>query len=251
MTRLRPPVAAHGWQDVVAVFAGSFALLALIAIPIYHLEVSRYNRLLRGVDVIARWFVSPGDWKQFVHDEPARNSAPGANSNIVDLNPPMSAEGVEVVIGKNSLIVGGDFHSLPRAGISRTTGPSWVGGYPPSLEFQVSAPNTTETTSEWTLRFPVAANAHSAAIEVQSYYLNRSPELYVERDPQRMRRIGLAMATGGAVALVAGLLAWGREINPTLLLVLVIGGVLVTPGGLLIAFVWHRRMPKRYKKYPY
>ncbi|MEO7361049.1 MAG: hypothetical protein ABI120_12015 [Gemmatimonadaceae bacterium] len=44
MNGLRPPVDAHGWQDVVVVFPASFVLLALIGVSIYQLEVSRYHR---------------------------------------------------------------------------------------------------------------------------------------------------------------------------------------------------------------
>ena len=82
------------------VFALFFAGLALIAISFYQLAASRYNRLVRREDVIARWVVCEREWKHFVLEEPARNSAKGADTNIIELNPKMSSPGVEVVVGK-------------------------------------------------------------------------------------------------------------------------------------------------------
>ena len=251
MSLLRAPGPAHGWPDVVMVFAVSFAGFALFAIPFYQLEASRYHRLMRGEDVIARWTVSERDWKHFVMDEPARNSAKGADANIIELNPKMTAQGVDVVIGKNAIIVGGDFHSLPRAGLSRIYGPSWLNGSPPCLEFIVSSPNTREITSAWTLRFPVAQGAQSQAAAVQHHYQTRAPELTAQRDPKRMRGIGMVIAVLGAIALLWGLILFRTNLNPTLLITLLISGIMLTPGGLLIAIVWHRRMPRAYKKYPY
>lgn len=135
--------------------------------------------------------------------------------------------------------------------MSRIYGPSWVNGSPPCLEFAVSLPNTSDSTSAWTLRFPVAPGAQADAEAVQQHYQTRAPERTAERDPKRMRGIGVGITMLSGIALASGLFVLRTNLNPALLITLLISGIMGMPTGLLIAIVWHRRMPRTYQKYPY
>lgn len=86
---------------------------------------------------------------------------------------------------------------------------------------------------------------------MREHYLGRAPERSAERDPKRMRGIGIGITVTGAIALVLGLLLFRINLKLALLITLLIGGIMCTPTGLLIAIVWYRRMPRQYRKYPY
>jgi len=116
MHLIRAPGPAPGWQDVVMLFAASFAGLALFAIPFYQLEAARYNRLMRAEEVIARWVVSERDWPHFVMDEPARNSAKGADANIVELKPHITAPGVGSSLERVPSVLAATFIRCPVPG---------------------------------------------------------------------------------------------------------------------------------------
>jgi len=115
----------------------------------------------------------------------------------------------------------------------------------------VSSPNTSDSRSARTLRFRVAPGAQADVEAVQHHYQTRAPELTAERDPKRIRGIGIVITVLGTIALVSGLLLFRTNLNPALLITLLMSGIMFTPGGLLIAVVWHRRMPPTYEKYPH
>jgi hypothetical protein len=139
------------------------------------LEVVRYNRLVRGEDVLVRWLIEPDRWRDFLKLNEQLNAQPGnLNCNIADSkNGAVRNEGIPVVIGKVSLMVDDDFHSLPVNGITTINGPWWFEGPPPYMEFRLSARGKS-TTYNWAVRIPVPAGAEGDARMVYDYYHSRN-----------------------------------------------------------------------------
>ena len=99
----------------------------------------------------------------------------------------------------------------------------------------------------WMLRFPVPAGAPADAEAVQLQHRTRALELTTERDPRLMRGVGMVITVFGTTALMLAFLLFRTNLRAALLITLLIGGIMFTPAGLLIAIVRHRRMPRRSK----
>jgi hypothetical protein len=139
------------------------------------LEVVRYNRLMRGEDVLVRWMIEPDRWRDFLKLNEQLNGQPdNLNCKISDTkNRALRNEGVPVVIGKVSLMVDDDFQSLPVNGITTIHGLGWFEGPPPYLEFRLSARGKS-TTYNWAMRIPVPVGGEGDARMVHDYYHSRS-----------------------------------------------------------------------------
>jgi hypothetical protein len=231
-----------------------FSGLFLFPIPFFgvfyfQVEAGRYDRLVSGKDVLARWHVDPERWEAFLRlntalnaqkDRPSFHPSPASKG----VRPP---PGVEVVVGKGSVLIDGDFYSLPRGGISQIYGPYWIEGPPPLIEFHVHTSSENSTHRE-SVRIPVGAGAQVEAVEAFNHYTSRMP---VPR-PQnhRLRRnvaLVVALVTGAAAGAVLLNVANFNEHREYQLAAMItaIAGVLICPAALLCAVVWHFRHRRR------
>lgn len=89
-------------QGIVWTLAGFAALTFFMLAWVAQVEAIRYRRLLRGMDELTRWRVSEGEWRAFVALDARLGGSlePGA---------PAGCGGIEVVVGKRSVLVGDDF----------------------------------------------------------------------------------------------------------------------------------------------
>jgi hypothetical protein len=172
-------VILHGTETVgmlpAIVMVGLTLAIAGIAYTIKaQLEVVRYNRLMRGEDLLVRWLIEPDLWRDFLKLNEQLNTRPGnLNCTISDTtNDTLRNEGIPVMIGKVSLMIAGDFQSLPVNGFTRVDGVGWFEGSPPYLEFLLSARGKTAT-YRWAMRTPVPAGAEADARIVHDYYQSR------------------------------------------------------------------------------
>ncbi len=128
-------------------------------------------KLDAGVGRIAQWHVPAGEWDKFRAFDDARVAAYGPTlMNDLRIREVTPSEGVEVVVGKSSLIVDGSYHVLRLNGLPELRAMGWIDNAatpnrpPDCLEFKLVYPRSrygTATTMH--LRVPIPAAAFEQA----------------------------------------------------------------------------------------
>lgn len=198
------------------------------------------NAVLRGENVIARWTVSPDDYAAFANNNAARNALGPAYRNDWTLPRTVPSQGLEVVFGKDIVMVGDRFFSLVNASMFTFRGVQMLPETPPSIEFGTrsalpshGAAGVRIDVSTGVLRIPVARPARADAVRVLDHYKSvDARETVVNPGFYRRRvRIGLiaapiffaAAALGGAMQYLG--IDAGGVVNLLLMLVGIICGV--------------------------
>ena len=130
-----------------------------------------YARLMSGNGVIARWHVTAGDWDRFRTFDEIRASEHLWLRNDVRIRKLTPPQGVDVIVGRASIIVDGSYHSISdRASGGRQM--NWLN--PPvdleCIEFPKSYPRSKGGSVELTLRVPVPASARAEGVRVFEHY---------------------------------------------------------------------------------
>jgi hypothetical protein len=165
-------------------------------------------RLRRGVNALARWSVPPNEWEAFRALD-ARRSGEGDGLTSDDAPKPAGGRGVEVIFGRNALIVDGYYIALRRFAIPELSWVNWLQrpGEPECLEFGLVYPTKTSTVRT-ALRVPVPPPVRALGVQVFHHFHHAVPppkEGLAFRRPRLV--IGWGMAVLAAALLVAGA-AW-------------------------------------------
>ena len=167
---IRPDGSLRGWPAAVLALLATAVVLALASLPVLQLEYHELLRLRRGENVVARWSVTPREWASFLREEEARD-AEGAHRNELRTSATPHRRNVEIIIGRESVMVDDDFLLLPSPAHGRIDAPERVEGSPPCLEFHIAEASAADGTSEWTLRVPVGAGAGEEARKATEYWV--------------------------------------------------------------------------------
>jgi hypothetical protein len=216
--------------------------IALVQLATALLFARGRSKLQAGVDLLARWMVTPGEWERFrAFDRIRAAAAPGLINDIAyDEERPESA--VEVRVGKHSAQVGDSYHVLRPWGIPGLQQIYWLPAPadPECLEFHVIYPRRYGAGIRMTVRFPVSPAARADAVRVYEYFapkMVRRPSLAM-RNPPRTIVICLIVAFFAASAAVWGFArataGHGDEITP---LMAAIFGTITAPAALLVALI--------------
>jgi hypothetical protein len=202
--------------------------------------------LRRGENVIARWMVSADDYTTFVANDAARNALGPACRN--DWKPPKKTPpaGLEVVFGRDIVMVGDRFFGLVNTGMFAFEGVQILPGNPLAIEFGTVSTTFRDTgsstrvdTRRGVLRIPIGRLARAEAARVLDHYKRvNSRELVVNPGFYRGRmRFGLIAAPICFVAAAVGVVLQVRGIdaNGELNLILVVAGVIGGIGALILA----------------
>lgn len=205
----------HGWGVESGLAIASIALgipavaFGLIFLAQALLLVRGRSKLLAGKDVLARWHVAPADWDRFRAFDAARGaSEPFQLANDLWIRKTTPPQGVDVIIGKTSLIVDDSYHVLRPHGlpelraINRLAATS---GAPECLEFRLAYP-TRGGSRYTTLRIPVPSMARGEALRVYGWFeprLRRKPALAL-RNTGRTYRVCLIIGVACLAALSIG-----------------------------------------------
>jgi hypothetical protein len=239
-------VETESWWSAVGIVGATVAFFGICYIIYAQIETVRYNRLVQGEDMLAQWLVDPHRWRDFLKLNDHLNAQPEAvHCDIRDKERDrLRDEGIRVVIGKASLMVDGDFNSLPVGGVASLYGPWLCDGPPPYLEFQLHVSQDTPRT--WAVRVPVAAGADGDARRVVEYYHSGRPvpkeiTLPGVRNYRRARNIALAVAGVSLAAFAVAMSMRGRQDLVDVLVVTAVSGLGIAIGALLLALIWHLR----------
>ncbi len=213
-----------------------------------HVELIRYNRLIRGENFLARWTIDPATWLAFHKLNNRLNQEQNYHSPgvITGDDKPRNTH-VDVIFTTESFMVDDDFHSLPRGGVAAINGPYWIDGPPGCIEFRCWTSGKSGT-HRWTLRIPVAADAMDKARIVCEHFARRFPP----PKPRNFRLIrNIAFVVGVACTAAFGVAYWITRTMPDLrqqydiaLMVTMIAGIIVGAAGLLLAMIAHLSMPR-------
>lgn len=167
------------------------------------------SKLLAGNDVLARWHVAPADWDRFRAFDTARGaSEPFQLANDLWIRKTTPPQGVDVIIGKNSLIVDESYHVLRPYGLPELRAINRLvatGHAPECLEFRLAYP-TRGGSRYTTLRIPVPSQARGESLRVYDWFeprLRRKPALAL-RNTGRTYRICLVFGIGCLAAFAIG-----------------------------------------------
>src|SRR6187431_3518293 len=139
-------------------------MLVLLIQALFHAR--GMAKLEAGSGRVARWHVSAADWDKYRADSDRAASDPTARANELWIRKATPPEGVEVVVGKKSLIVDNSYHVLSMHGLPELRSIGWrdnsaAKGRPPDcLEFLLAYPRGRYGGILYTaLRVPVPAAA--------------------------------------------------------------------------------------------
>jgi len=158
------------------IFGGATALLG-------HRDVRAKAALARGEDVLARWHVDAATWRAFLAaDSHARDGLPWL-PNELSVADDVPTDGVEIIVGRDAIEVGGSVHVLPRHGAPEVLEATLVEGRdrPDTIELQLRYPGgggasgVVQGPTYTRLAFPVAPGAWREARRVVHDYASGRP----------------------------------------------------------------------------
>lgn len=245
----RREAGTEDWPGVTATIAGvSLTFIMVFFLPRALFHIRGEAKLLAGQDVLGRWHVTPADWERFREFDDARSA-----SNLYWLSSDFwfrkrtPAEGVDIIVGKRSLLVDGSYHVLRPRGIPELTAIrrlAPIGGYLDCLEFALRYPHKGGSAYS-ALRIPVPVAARDEAQRVHSWFepLLRPTPALAFRDVRRTYRICaivlalcIAAALGGWLMAIANGFRIDEDDPLTVVpLVLMLIGIIA---GAATAIVW-------------
>lgn len=235
------PDAGRGltFQAVLGISGILTAPIAFIYVLIKAVDTRRLDRLLRGDGVIARWQVDAASWQAFVRNEETHDLQPGRRANLLSYRDMPASGDVEIIVGRDALLIGGEFHAMSRRGLANLYGPHWLPGSPACIQFDLTAFVSGGTHAmRWVLRFPVARGAEHQARQVIAHFQSPSPRK-LARNPERSRNRALLCAGLGGIAFVTALVLRDWVDAQDWLAGIAVLGVLAALACLILALFWH------------
>jgi hypothetical protein len=161
----------------------------------------RTLRLASPANRIAKWTVPPDEWQRYVAACTMRVTMPGTFPNIVSLDQPVPAGGIEVLALKRGFRVGDAFHELGSLN-AEILDMRVVDSPADMFEFNVTYTVGRYSTVQHGVRIPIASNAKQLANEVEDYWVKKEPLQTMPVEELRAR------ARSHALLALAGLLAF-------------------------------------------
>ncbi len=168
----RPWLFIYGLSAII--FGGGTALFR-------HFDVRAKEALARGEDIIARWRVEPAAWTDFVAADREWNQGRDALFNELSLPGSVPDEGVEVIVGRNTVQIDQSIHRI-TGGVPEVTSATLHDLRPSVIELQLYYPGgghgasgVPRAPSRSALRFPVGTGAWKEAGIVVAHYRGDTP----------------------------------------------------------------------------
>lgn len=173
--------AAFGRDAIVFLFVSGF--LAMLVGVIFAVTLLRrlrlHGKLLRGEDVIARWQVDRDTWERFAARE-RESWGGGFVPNELRLPGAVPDAGVEVVVGRGTVLVGDSLHEVPEHGnpevLSARLDDSRLRSVFVELSLLHHPTRIGYSATRTVLRFPVADGSLAAARTVTAHFARETPQ---------------------------------------------------------------------------
>lgn len=197
------PILVMSTSFTIALFALGVLGHALVA-------ARRLRRLRAGEGLIARWRLTPDEWRAFVYWDQQRNADDRAHMNTLTMRKRMPKEGIEVLVGEKELAVDGFVQSMRVGGFaSSLEGIAWLEGAPSVIECWLRVPSGRHSTIVTSLRFPVAGDARAEGIRAYDHFRGFAEAAQARtsiamRNPKRTIQVCL-----GLLAICAAAAIWG------------------------------------------
>lgn len=236
----------HHWVPPVAALL-LIAGVTFLALAIGYARTTRaYNRLIAGEGLLTQWMVDPQTWRDFLAYHQQLAPQHPQHRNVLKLNRPTPAEGVEVILGERAVIIDGDYQTIPtiRGAANFQTvqilpGPPLVVNLHILTRYQTKSGVQKRTHA---LRFPVAPEARDDAIAAVNWYIQQAqtladqPRSLASRHPKAIRNGSLIV---GLVTLAAATLGYYSQnhqpiISPNLAILLMVIGI-AAPAAFIMA----------------
>ena len=192
-------------------------IFGLFATVNFAWAVRRVSAIRRGEGEIARWTVPPETLAKFRVQEASRE---GTAPNEFSLPKRLPPDGLEIVVARDAVVVGGAFFGLGKSGLAGFTSIALVPGDPAALAWGTRLTYATGGTVtvirkvRGALRVPVARASLDAAAKVVAHYEAVLAGRAVVR-PSRWRMwLGLAVAALAALTGAAGYLMRRFDVAP-------------------------------------
>ncbi len=175
-------------------------VMALISLPIFLwalFSAIGYARLKSGKGLLARWHITAGDWDRFRAFDKIRAAEHAWLQNDIRIREQTPPEGVDVIVGRGSIIVDGSYHRIAGLG-SHGREINWLNAPvdPECIEFPKTYPRGKGGSVELTLRVPVPASARAEGVRVFEHYRPKESPI-LNPTPARLRREGVFSLVGG------------------------------------------------------
>jgi hypothetical protein len=138
-------------------------------------EARRLVRLRSGVGVLARWTIDPARWEWFRHHSNEWDKLKGVRPNDAGLAQDPGKTGIEVVVARDSILIGEDFWPLEKD-VRITVRADW-------MEFFQTIPKADGPPIHMVLRLPLQPGCESVAADIQQAYGRAHDEAKSSRRP--------------------------------------------------------------------
>jgi len=240
------------WHSVLFI-AGLMSLLLGGAFALHqHFDMRAHERLLRGEGVIARWRIDPLAWQAFLGLNRQASAEPGALTNQLTLVKEAPPEGIEIIVARDGVLVGGDFQPVPFRGTPRVESVSRLrNDQSACIELDLYYPAVRYTPTRLALRFPIPVGVEDLAAKLVAHYqaselATRGKPGIAFRKPRLFRSISLIILLICAVSFAGGLLLRDKhELGNLPLFMAVIGTVAGIGSALLLLILQIKIMMDR------
>jgi hypothetical protein len=160
-------------------------LFAGVTALVLHQDVKRQRRLARGEGLFARWRIAAADWQAFVALDEERNTRGDRLRNEFSPRAEVSAQGVEIAVGKDAVEIDGNLFSLPLHGAPEITRAEFDESRIriSVIEFDLTYPGdgisdegTPQGPRRSLLRFPVPVGAQREAQAIVTHFGRLGPQ---------------------------------------------------------------------------
>lgn len=240
------PDAGRGltFQAVLGISGILITPIAFVFTLIKAVDTWRFDRLLRGQGIVARWRIDASSWQAFVRNEEVLDQQPDRRPNLLSYRDVPAANSVEVIVGQDALLIGGEFHAMSKRGMANIYGPHWLPGSPGCIQFDLTAFVCGGTHAmRWVLRFPVARDAEQQAGQVIAHFQSFRPR-QATRNPARSRNRALTAAGIGAAIFTLALMLRGWVQDQSWLAGIAVIAVLASIASMILALFWHLQQQK-------
>lgn len=235
---------------ILVMSVGFTTALFALGVLVHALVAARRLRRLRGGEgLIARWRLTPDEWRAFVYWDQQRNADDRAHMNTLTMRKRMPKEGIEVLVGEKELAVDGFVQSMRVGGFaSSLEGIAWLEGAPSVIECWLRVPSGRHSTIVTSFRFPVASDARAEGIRAYEHCRGFAEAAQARtsiamRDPKRTLQVCFVLLAICAAAALWGFASPhdGQSVAP---LVAAVCGVIIGFACLLMIAIVALTMPR-------